>query len=187
MQRPKPNLTENKLLMLYSLDKLGGVTNDQAIRFFLENELMDYIDIQLSLAELTDGNLLQATQEPLGRTYALTGFGRDAIGFFAYLVPISRRSAVDELAPRWREVFMRETQVFASYDKALNGDIMVRLAARDRGVLVFEMNISVASHDEAELLCRRWRRDSAKVYAQVIRTLTAEDAPAGTGENADAD
>lgn len=171
MQRPKPKLTENKLLMLYAINLLGPVTNEQALRFFVENDYMDYIDLQLSLAELADGGLLLMSAEPLGRTYSLSGLGKDAVRFFQREVPASRLASVDERYPQWRETFVRESRVFADYDRGPAGDMVVRLAARENGVLLFEMNISVPGKNEAKAVCDRWQERSDEIYAQVMRLL----------------
>ena len=51
MQR-HPSETENKLLLLHAIDRLGSATSQQLLTFVVENELMDYISLQLGLAEL---------------------------------------------------------------------------------------------------------------------------------------
>lgn len=175
MQRPKPKLTENKLLMLYTIDCLGALTNGQTLRFFIENELMDYIDVQLSLAELTEGKLLCANLEPLGTTYSLTQLGKDAVRYFKSRIPASRRQAVDEAAGPWRDIIRRETQLFADYTAAPGGDVIVRLAARENGALLFEMNISVPDAAQARVLCENWETRSGQVYKTVMDLLTAPD------------
>jgi hypothetical protein len=172
MERPKPRLSENKLLMLYAVDKLGCITNNQALQFFIENDFMDYIDVQLSLAELTDGKLLHAVSQPAGLTYYVTELGLDAIDFFKNKVPVSRRSAVDCQAEKWRDIFMLESHVFADYTTAINGDIVVRLAARENDMLLFEMSISVPSSKEAEIMCDNWKKNSSQVYAAVLSMLS---------------
>lgn len=172
MERPKPRLTENKLLMLYSVDKLGCITNNQALRFFIENDFMDYIDVQLSLAELTEGKLLYVNSEALGMTYYVTELGMDAISFFKSKVPASRRRAVDEKVDEYQRQFMHESNVFADYTTAMNGDIIVRLAARENGILLFEMNISVSGTEEAKTMCENWKKNSSKVYSMVLGALT---------------
>ena len=172
MERAKPRLTENKLLMLYTIEKLGCVTNNQALRFFIDNEFMDYIDVQLSIAELTEGKLLYSGSEPIGLTYYVTELGLDAIEFFKSKIPISRRNAVDVLIGKWRTEFMYESHIFADYTTALNGDIIARLAARENGALVFEMNISVTSTKEAAAICEKWKEDSSQIYAQILDMLS---------------
>ena len=172
MERAKPRLTENKLLMLYAIEKLGCVTNNQALRFFIENDFMDYIDVQLSLAELTEGKLLYSGSEPIGLTYYVTDSGLDAIDFFKGRIPISRRNAVDSQIEKWRAQFMHEAHIFADYTTALNGDIIVRLAARENGALVFEVNISVTSTKEAAAMCEKWKEDSSQIYAQILDMLS---------------
>lgn len=172
MKRPKPSLTENKMLILYAFSRMGGLTNSQALRFFIENDLIDYIDIQLSLAELLSGKLLFTEQEPLGATYYLTELGFDAVEYFYTTIPASRRDAVDTLAPQWRATFAHESQIFANYAKTATGDYMVHLAAREDHALLFEMNISVPTLSQAKQLCEKWNADSTQLYGRIMDMLT---------------
>ena len=177
MERPKPKLTENKLLMLYAIDLLGGLTNAQALRFFLDNELMDYIDIQLSLAEMSESGLLYAVTMPLGVTYNLTALGRDSIRYFSYQVPDSRRRKVSELAPQWRDVFTEETQVFSDYVRSYTGDIMVRLAVRESEQLQFELNMVAPDNKTADVFCNNWRKYYSEIYGKVLEILARREGP----------
>ncbi len=185
MERPKPKLTENKTLMLYAIDLLGGLTNAQALRFFLENDLMDYIDIQLSLAELHEYGLLYAESMPLGITYNLTQLGKQSIEYFGYRVPDSRRRKVAQLAEQWKPVFQEETQVFSNYVKTFTGDIMVRLAVRESDALQFELNLVAPTNKTAELFCKNWKQYSSEIYGKVLEVLSRPEAPAQDGGSLD--
>ena len=78
MQR-HPSETENKLLLLHAIDRLGAATSQQLLSFVVENELMDYISLQLGLAELDESGFLRKQPHALGTLYALTGKGHDAL------------------------------------------------------------------------------------------------------------
>lgn len=175
MERPKPQLTENKILMLYAIDLLGGLTNAQILRFFLENDLMDYIDIQLSLAEMNEADILFAQTMPLGVTYNLTEMGRQALEFFEYRVPDSRRRKVRELVPEWRATFREETQIFSDYVKTFTGDTMVHLAARESDALQFELNLLVPDNKTAAHFCTNWKKHSSEIYCAVLEILSRSE------------
>ncbi|MBE5761643.1 MAG: DUF4364 family protein [Clostridiales bacterium] len=175
MQRSRPDLTENKLLMLYTLVNVGPMTNLQAQRFFLENEFMDYIDIQLSLAELADNGLLRTAHEPAGMTYSVTDFGAEALDMFKAKVPYSRRNAVDLVTESWKETLRHEASVFADYAVTPQGDFAARLAVREKGRLLFEMTIALPDRESAKKVCDSWHKKSSDVYMQALNILMSDD------------
>ena len=67
MQR-HPSETENKLLLLHAIDRLGAATSQQLLTFVVENELMDYISLQLGLAELDESGFLRKHGQGTRRT-----------------------------------------------------------------------------------------------------------------------
>ena len=177
MQARKPRLTENKLLMLYAINRLGPITTDQAMRFFVNNDFLDYIDLHISLAELVEGGLLLMSAEPLGKTYSPSVLGSKATLFFLREVPDSRLKRVDELYPKWREIFLKESRIFADYEKNMAGELVVRLAAREEGMLMFEMSISVPGKAQAQEICKRWTERSGDIYAKIMELLLSSGDP----------
>ncbi len=177
MAKTKPNLTESKLTLLFAAQKLGPMTNSQIVRFFLENELMDYIDVQLCLAELTEGRLFETKTSAIGAVYDLTPLGVDAVGYFATRIPASVRERISVLSIKWKQIFKHEGQVFADWVLSPGGDYVVHLAARENGALLFEVNVAVAEKAQAETLCEAWKDRSAQVYQAVIDVLTRPGEP----------
>ena len=173
MQR-KPSDTENKLLLLHDIDRLGAVTAEQLLVFAVENDQMDYISLQLCLAELDDAGLLRKQMHALGTLYALTGKGHDALELFRKRVPHSRLASVDEAAAAWRQRFRREKQMLADFEKKADGEYMVHLRLFERNAELLHLDISVPTHDTAERFCGAWIHNATEVYAQIMHILGEE-------------
>lgn len=174
MNRPRPPMKENKLLLLYAFQKVGAMTNQQAMRFVMENGMMDYLDLQLSLAELTESGLLQVLPIDDSRFYTLTSRAQQTLAFFARQVPSSRLQLVDEVAEHWRKLFQRERLMTSDYVKNAFGDYTVRLTAREYGITLVDITLNVPTHAQATSLCANWSQRAADTYRMLMDALTTE-------------
>lgn len=170
MQR-RPSETENKLFMLYAIDRLGPVTAQQLLLFMVQNDFMDYISMQLGLAELDEAGLLRKRKHALGTLYALTGKGRDALSMFRTRIPHSRLAQIDMIAGDWRLQFMREKQMLADFEKKENGNYLVHLRLLEYGEDILDMRLSVPTHEAAQRFCDVWIAQAGGIYTYIMRTL----------------
>jgi hypothetical protein len=176
MERPHAPPKENKLLLLYTFHKVGAMTNLQVMRFVIDNGLMDYLDLQLSLAELTDSGLLQVLPVDDSRYYTLTFGAQETLRFFTKQIPASRRELIDGTAQEWRALFQRERLLTADYLKDADGGYTVHLAAREAGTVLVDIKLGVPALAQAKKLCAAWDNRAADAYRALIQTLLS-DAP----------
>lgn len=173
----RPSETENKLLLLHAMDRLGAVTAEQLLVFMVENQQMDYVSLQLGLAELNEAGLVRKRSHPLGALYALTGKGRDSLSLFEKRVPHSRLQTVNEQAAQWRQRFRREKQMLAGFDKLASGDYAVRLRLLENDEDLLDMTLSVPTHEHAQRFCDEWIAQASSIYAYIMHALGEEKAP----------
>lgn len=174
MQR-HPSETENKLLLLHAIDRLGAVTAQQLLSFVVENELMDYISLQLGLAELDEAGFLRKQAHALGMLYALTGKGHDALMMFRKRVPLSRLSGIDKIADVWRTRFRREKQMLSTFEKRGDSDYEVRLRLLEQGSDLLDLRVSVPSHEMAQRFSDAWEARAGQIYETIMRSLGEEE------------
>lgn len=170
MQR-KPSDTENKLLLLHAIDRLGAVTAEQLLVFVVENEQMDYISLQLCLAELDDAGLLRKQKHALGTLYALTGKGHDSLAMFQERIPYSRLAKVDDAASNWRHRFRKEKQQLCDFEKKENGEYIVHLRLLERNEELFRLDLNVPTHAHAQRFCDAWMDQAPDIYAYIMYAL----------------
>lgn len=175
MQR-KPSDTENKLLLLHAIDRLGAVTAEQLLVFVVEQNLMDYIALQLCLAQLDEAGLLKKQAHPLGALYALTGKGRDSLLMFQARVPHSRLDRINQAADDWRHRFRREKQMPATFQKKPDGSYHVCLRLLEDDEELLSLNISVPTHANAQQFSDAWQVQATALYAQIMQSLGEDSA-----------
>lgn len=172
----RPSETENKLLLLHAVDCLGAVTAEQLLVFMVETQQMDYVSLQLGLAELDEAGLVRKKSHPLGALYALTGKGRDSLALFEKRVPHSRLQAVVVQAEQWRQRFRREKQMLADFEKTATGDFVVRLRLLEKEASLLDMTLSVPTHEHAQRFCDEWIAQASNIYAHIMHALGEDKA-----------
>lgn len=170
MQR-RPSDTENKLLLLYAIERLGAVTAQQLLQFMVDNELMDYISMHLALAELDEAGHVRKEKHALGTLYALTGKGHDILDMFSARIPYSRHSHIDEIATVWKRRFRREKQMLSDFSKKDNGEYSVRLRLLENDADILDLTMNVPTREHAQRFCDAWIAQAASIYSHIMHSL----------------
>ena len=67
-----------------------------------------------------------------------------------------------------------ESSNVADYHEARKGEYVVELKVMERETTVIEIHLTVPSKDNAETICRNWRKKNADIYAYVLNSLLGE-------------
>ena len=108
MERKHIPETENRLIILYTLRRLGPVTAMQLLQAMAEADLMNYITMQLALSDMESQGQISQRAHPLGNLIEITGEGDYILRSFEKRIPASRRSLIDERVDAWRDLFQTE-------------------------------------------------------------------------------
>ena len=108
MQRKIIPDAENRLLILYALKTVGAMTDQPLLIVMTDTDLMNYITLQLTIADLESEGKLRRQGDTSGGTLELTDAGRYLLNSFEMHIPVSRRGLIDSGAAQWRERFAAE-------------------------------------------------------------------------------
>ena len=81
--------SEQRLMVLYCLARLGPCTELQLLRFLFENDLLNYFDMMFALNDLCDRGQAARIRKDEGFLYQATDAGREALNLFGGRVPNS--------------------------------------------------------------------------------------------------
>ena len=69
-----------------------------------------------------------------------------------------------------------EYAVTAHYFPELNGDFLVKCGlCDDAGATLMEISVSVVSKNQAQTICRNWRKNVNNYYREFLSSLAAEE------------
>lgn len=175
MERKHIPETENRLLILYALARLGPVTDAQLLTFLAGEDLMDYITLRLSLSELEARGQAARAAHPLGELWEPTPEGRYALESFARRIPASRRERVDARAEAYRERFRQERLTPADALTLPDGSVCVRLRLTEAREALMELRLYLP--ERPTLLEKRWAACAQAIYEAILSALTEGFSP----------
>lgn len=169
MQEP---LTLYKLIVLYMLSRVDfPLTKAQIGDFILEREYTTFLTLQQAIGDLTDAGLITA-QTVGNRTHLLlTKDGAQTLSFFGNQISASIKSEIDEYFRENEMELRNEVSILADYYKATSGEYEAHLVAKDKGINLVDITISVPLEETAISICENWREKNQDIYRYLIGQL----------------
>lgn len=162
---------ETKLVILYTLNRLGPVTNMQLLQFMVEYDLMNYFDMQLCLSEMEEQGQLTQQVHPLGSLLLATEAGAYALDVFDHRIPLSRRELIDREAPAWHDRFRAEQQTPADSYTVSDGSMCIRLRLMEGEASLLDLLLKLPNDASLPFLQKRWQSAAQGIYATITGEL----------------
>ena len=161
---------EDKLVLLCALDRLGGCTEEQLLRFVIETELLSQFQFYLALAGLKETGHVRQSRHLEGELLILTPEGRQSMELFGSRIRASKQEKLDMHCKVWRRRVLDELSMPAEYVQAGNG-YAVTLRALESGEEIFSMTLTAATKAQAKRFCERWPEKAAYLYQTIMDQL----------------
>ena len=178
MERRHIPETENRLVILYTLRRLGPVTAMQLLQAMAESDLMNYITMQLSLSDLESQGQITLQAHPLGNLIEVTDEGDYILDSFEKRIPASRRALIDEHADAWKDRFAAEQMAPAESFTLPDDRTVIHLRLLDKAATLMDLMLYLPAGHGLTLLPERWRSCVQMTYSTVLAHLTADYDPA---------
>lgn len=161
---------EDKLVLLSSLDRLGGCTEEQLLRFLAETGLMNPFQFYLALGGLKEAGFVREARHLEGALLFLTPQGRESVEMFASRIRASQIEKLDANAPAWKRRIRDELQLPAEWRETDTG-FAVTLRALESGAEIFSMTLTAATKAQAKRFCERWPSRAPFLYQTIMEQL----------------
>lgn len=165
-------LTLYKLIILHMLNRVNfPLTKAQISDFILEREYTNFLNLQQAVGELIDASMVKA-ESIRNRTHlSLTPDGIKTLSYFGGRISEAARTEIDEYL-RQNELELRnEASVLSDYYKAAPGEYKAHLFAKDNGVTLVDITLSVPGEETAAQICENWQRNNQDIYQYLIKAL----------------
>lgn len=161
-----------KLVTLYMLNKLDSqLTNAQLAGFFIEYKYTDYFKFQQTLSDLCESKFVDKVIIRNTSYYSITPEGYETLAMFKSHIPSGMLEDVDKFIVENKFVLKNEVGTQADYYKHINGDYICHCQIMEGHSLLYELNISVPSEEEAEKICNNWKVCSEDIYGYIMKSL----------------
>ena len=165
---------EDKLVVLSAMDRLGGCTEEQLLRFLVETRLMSQFQFYLALGGLKEAGFVREARHLEGTLLILTPQGRQSVDLFAGRIRASQQEKLNMNAPTWKRRIRDELQMPAEWKETDNG-FSVTLRALESGAEIFSMTLTAATRAQAKRFCERWPSRAPFLYQTIMEQLGEAD------------
>lgn len=165
-------LTLYKLIVLYMLEKVTfPMTTAQISDFILAREYTNFLTLQQVLNEITDAHLISA-QSIGNRTHLmLTDGGRETLHFFQNRISPAIKEDIDTYFRENEFTIRNEVSILADYYKSTSGEYEAHLVAKDRGIKLVDLTLSVPTEEMAAGICDNWQQKNQEIYQYLTQML----------------
>lgn len=164
-----------KLIILYMLEKVDfPLTNAQITDFILKKDYTNYFNVQQSISELKDSNLITSETIRNSSYFKITKTGQETIHFFENDISEAIRNDIDTFLRVNKYKLREEVSILADYYEKRKDEFIANCYVREQGSKIVEINLSVSTEQEAQTICNNWKSKSHDIYAFLIQNLMTE-------------
>ena len=165
-------LTLYKLIVLYMLDRVTfPLTTAQISDFILGKEYTNFLTLQQVFSELADTGLIE-TRSANNRTHlTITSEGTQTLHFFENRISLAIKSEIHAYFQEKEYTLREEVSVVSDYYKSTSGEYEAHLIAKERGLNLIDLTLSVPSKELAEAICNNWMTKNQDIYQYLIEQL----------------
>ncbi len=165
-------LTLYKLIVLYMLDRVTfPLTTAQISDFILGKEYTNFLTLQQVFSELTDTGLIEARSANNRTHLTITSEGTETLHFFENRISLAIKSEIHAYFQEKEYILREEVSVVSDYYKSTTGEYEAHLVAKERGVNLIDLTLSVPSKELAESICNNWMSKNQDIYQYLIEQL----------------
>lgn len=165
--------TENKLILLYILEKFGmPITGMYLTDLAMKPGLINYFSCQMALNELTETEIVDTTPDSDGiPMYSINSKGSEVLHSLMHVIPSGILARYEECIEAEKSNIRKQLEVNASFFTDIAGDYYVRCFVRNNGTYIIDIKIPVANKSEADLICRNWHQNTANIYTNILKAM----------------
>ena len=180
MSESMSQLAENKLILLYLINKMSmPLSNSEICLFALEKDYMDYFSLQQYLGELVDSEFLEVTKENNTMMYTITDEGLDVLSYFINHISDKHKNEINVFVNENKGRIRAEYDITANYFPEINNDFLVKCGiCESDGTSLMELSVLVPTKEQAQNICYNWKKNVNDVYSNIMSALTCDKYPA---------
>ena len=147
------------------------MTTAQVSDFILEKEYTNFLTLQQVINELTDAGLI-SSETIRNRTHlSITDEGLETLNFFENRINDAIKQDINTYFRENEYTLRNEVSVLGDYYKSTSGEYEAHLVAKDRGVNLVDITLSVPTEGLAASICDNWQKKNEEIYQYLIGQL----------------
>lgn len=169
-------LAENKVLILYILNKVGkAISNDALLNLVLAVTDMNYFYFQQFLLDLLENNYITSYEKDVHIFYQITNFGKETLNLTQDILPGIIKLRVDSNFKEEMDSFENDHSVIAEYTPRSENYFDISCKIVERNETIFEVKTFAGSRDRAKRIVDNWNKNASKIYPKILDILLNDE------------
>lgn len=165
-------LAENKVLILYILNKIGKpISNDALLNLVLAVTDMNYFYFQQFLLDLLENKYIMNYSKDEHNLYEITDFGKETLELTKDIIPGIFKLRVDSNFKSEMESFENEHSVIAEYTPKNENYFNITCKIVEKNETIFEVKTFAGSPEQAKNIVDNWKNHADEMYPAILNIL----------------
>lgn len=161
-----------KLIILYMLDQISVPLSKSTINsFILEKGYTNFLTLQQAIGELLDNQLMLQKTEANKVMLSITPEGKDTLSYFENRISDAIKEDIRQFMIENNKELKNAYSITSNYYKSVSGEYEAQLVAKEKGVVLVDLKISVPTKEIAEDVCLNWQKRNEEIYRMLMQKL----------------
>lgn len=166
-------LAENKVLILYILDKVGkSISNDALLNLVLNVTDMNYFYFQQFLLDLLEKKYITNYNIDNHNCYEITDSGKETLKLTSEIIPGIIKLKVDSNFKDEIKSFENEHSIISEYTPVNSSQFDVSCKIIEKDETIFEVRTLAGSLNQAKNIIDNWNKNATTIYPSILKILT---------------
>ena len=167
-------LAENKVLILYILDKIpDGILEDGLYKIISSINDVNYFYFKEVLTDLLDSKLVGIyTKDEEISVIKITSDGKKSLSLTIDVLPGLLKLKADNAFQEQISSISNETSISSEFIPRNENDYIVKCKVVENNETIFEVKTFAGSRERAKKIVDNWNNNAAKIYPKILEILS---------------
>ena len=176
MEKSITDLAENKVLILYLLNKItDGIKNDNLYKIVSSANGINYFYFQELLTDLIDANLVGSFTKDEDTFIKITSDGQNSLSLTKSLLPGILKLKADNIFKEEVSNIAGESSIVTEYIPKDENNYTVKCKIVEKTETIFEISAFAGSRERAKQISDNWKSNASNLYPKIINLLLNGD------------
>ena len=172
MEKSITDLAENKVLILYLLNKLSdGIKSDNLYKLVSSANNINYFYFQELLTDLIETNLVGSFTKDEDTFVKITSDGKNSLSLTKSLLPGILKLKADNIFKEEVANIAEESSIVTEYIPKDENNYTVKCKIVEKTETVFEISTFAGSRDRAKQISDNWKNNANIIYPKILSLL----------------
>ena len=165
-------LAENKLVILYILDKIGKpVYHNELMKIVISITHMNYFYFQQFILDLLTSKYICNFEKDKLLFYEITSDGKEILKLTNNIIPGIVKLNIDTNIKSCQQNIKNRTAIVSEFEPEDLNNFYVDCKIIEDSKTVFSIKILANSREQAQNICDNWKKNANKLYSKFINEL----------------